>query len=75
MRRTWARACEKAGVLKVSLYEGLKHSTATSLKARGEDDRVLAQLMGHHGPRSVEKYAKLEGSAIRSVSQRLRRGR
>ena len=34
---TWRTACEKVGVSGVSLYEGLKHSTATHLKALGAD--------------------------------------
>ena len=72
MRCTWARACERADVPRVSLYEGLKHSTATHLKALGADDRLLAQLMGHRDPRSVEKYAKLQGTAIRAALRRLR---
>jgi integrase len=72
MRRTWATACAKVGV-RASLYEGTKHSSATALKALGADDRVLAALMGHRDSRSVEKYARLQGSAIRSELARLRR--
>ncbi len=54
----------------------MKPSTATHLKALGADDRLLAQLMGHRDARSVEKYAKLDGSAIRAGLERLRkRGR
>jgi len=61
---------------RVSLYEGTKHSTATHLKALGADDRLLAQLMGHRDTRSVEKYAKLDSSAIRAGLDRLsKRGR
>ncbi len=77
LRRTWATACKRAGVPHVSLYEGTKHSTATHLKALGADDRLLAQLMGHRDPRSVEKYAKLQGSTVRSALARLsdRRGK
>ena len=76
MRRTWAAACKQAGVTGVSLYEGTKHSTATHLKALGADDRLLAQLMGHRDTRSVEKYAKLDSSAIRAGLDRLsKRGR
>ena len=38
--------------------------------------RLLAQLMGHRDARSVEKYAKLDSSAIRAGLERLhRRGR
>ncbi len=44
-------------------------------KARGARDRLLAQLMGHRDPRSVEKYAKLDGSAIRAGLERLRKRR
>ena len=76
LRRTWANACKKVGVSGVSIYEGTKHSTATHLKALGADDRLLAQLMGHRDVRSVEKYAKLDSSAIRAALERLhRRGR
>lgn len=76
LRRTWATACRKIGVTGVSLYEGTKHSTATHLKALGADDPLLAALMGHRDPRSVEKYAKLNSSAIRAGLERLRkRGR
>ncbi len=71
LRRTWAAACKRSGVPHVSLYEGTKHSTATHLKALGADDRLLAQLMGHRDPRSVEKYAKLQGSTVRSALARL----
>ena len=70
MRRTWSRACQGAGVLGVSLYEGTKHSTATRLKAAGMDDRVLALLMGHRDRRSVEKYAKLSTSVVRLEMER-----
>jgi integrase len=75
MRRAWATACKKAGVSGVSLYEGTKHSRATHLKAMGADDRILARLMGHRDPRSVEKYARLQGSAIRNALFRLEKDR
>ncbi|MBW2390119.1 MAG: hypothetical protein JRG89_17060 [Deltaproteobacteria bacterium] len=51
-------------------------SSATKAKALGADDRLLAQLMGHRDTRSVEKYAKLDSSAIRAGLDRLsKRGR
>lgn len=75
MRRVWRKACTRAGV-KVSLYEGTKHSRATFLKSLGADDRVLQALMGHRDRRSVEFYAKLSGSALRrALSQLERKGR
>ncbi|HME74041.1 MAG TPA: enoyl-CoA hydratase-related protein [Myxococcota bacterium] len=43
------------------------------LKTRslGADDRLLAAIMGHGDPRSVEKYAKVQGTAIRSALAKL----
>jgi len=61
------------GVSGVSLYEGTRRSTATHLKSQGADGRLLARLMGHRDPRSVEKYAKLDASAIRAGLERLRK--
>ena len=55
----------------MALYEGTKHSTATHLKGLGADDRLLAAIMGHRDPRSVEKYAKVQGRAIRGALARL----
>ena len=59
MRRTWYAACEAVGV-KISLFEGTKHSTATALKTAGVEDRVLAQIAGHSDVRSIQKYALIE---------------
>ena len=70
MRRTWYAACKHVGV-RVSLYEGTKHSLGTALKSAGVEDRVLAQLFGHSDVRSVERYAKLETEVIRSTLARL----
>lgn len=72
LRRAWQAACEKVGVEGVSLYEGLKHSSATHLKALGADDRVLAQLAGHRDPRSILRYAKLEPGTVATALRRLR---
>jgi integrase len=73
LRRTWGNACTRAGVPGVGLYEGTKHSTATHLKGLGADDRLLAAIMGHRDPRSVEKYAKVQGRAIRNALALLER--
>ena len=71
LRRTWGWACKRAGVTRVGVYEGTKHSTATHLKSLGADDRLLAAIMGHGDPRSVEKYAKVQGTAIRNALAKL----
>lgn len=72
LAHAWRVAAKRVGV-RVSLYEGTKHSTATHLKALGADDRVLAALAGHRDPRSVQFYAKLDSTMIRSAIERLRK--
>jgi integrase len=67
LRRVWYLACDRSGVERIGVYCGTKHSTATALKAAGADDRVLATLMGHSDVRSVEKYAHVQASQIRST--------
>lgn len=70
-RRTWYAACERAGV-RVSLYEGTKHSLATALKGAGVDDRVIARLLGHGDPRSVERYGRVQTAVVSAALARLR---
>ena len=59
---------------RVGVYEGTKHSTATYLKGLGADDRLLAAIMGHSDPSSVDKYAKVRGQSIRSALAKLEPG-
>ncbi|MEE9607454.1 MAG: hypothetical protein V3U03_06905, partial [Myxococcota bacterium] len=72
LRRVWYTACRKVGV-RVSLYEGTKHTLGTALKAAGEDDRVIAMLFGHSDTRSVEPYARVQTTTVRSAVSRLAR--
>ncbi len=72
MRRVWGNACKKAGV-QAALYEGTKHSLGTALKGANIDDRTIAKLFGHADQRSVEVYAKVETSTVRSALKRIDR--
>ncbi len=56
-RTQWNAACKEAGV-RVKLYEGTKHSTATALAEGGMSPLVLKALGGWQNLKSVEKYAK-----------------
>jgi hypothetical protein len=49
---------------------GHQVQAATYLKGLGVDDRILAAITGHDDPRSVEKYAKVQGNSIRRVLAR-----
>jgi integrase len=57
LRYQWRDACETVGV-RISLYEGTKHSTATALAEGGIQPLVLKALGGWKDSKSVEKYAK-----------------
>jgi site-specific recombinase XerD len=57
------KACEQVGV-RVSLYNGTKHSTATGLRRQGVPLDVTQKICGHRDPRSTEVYAKLADQAL-----------
>ncbi len=63
-RRTWERACERAEVPKLSLYEGTKHSFATDAVRRGVPERVVQRMLGHRDVTSTRRYAKLAEEAL-----------
>jgi integrase len=63
-RRTWERACVRAGVPRVSLYEGTKHSFATDAVRRGVPERVVQRMLGHRDVTSTRRYAKLADEAL-----------
>ena len=73
MRRTWHKAGKTVGV-RISLYEGTKHSSATALKAAGVEDRVLAQIAGHSDVRSITKYSKIQTGVIETALAKVPRG-
>jgi site-specific recombinase XerD len=71
LRRTWYKACDQVGV-KVSLYTGTKHSTATELRRQGIPLDVIQRLCGHRDARSTEVYAKLADQALVEAIRRPR---
>ena len=56
MRTEWKRACEKANVPHIPLYQVTKHTTATALAEGGIGVYVLKALGGWKDSRSAEKY-------------------
>jgi hypothetical protein len=55
--RSWERACDHAGVPRISLYEGTKHSFATDAVRRGVPERVLQRMLGHRDAASTLREA------------------
>ncbi|HEU4428065.1 MAG TPA: site-specific integrase [Myxococcota bacterium] len=58
LRREWNRAAEKIGV-RVRMYEGTKHTTATEALRAGRRMEDIQQALGHRDRRSTERYARL----------------
>jgi integrase len=71
LKRAWYKACEQVGV-RVSLYTGTKHSTATELRRQGVPLDVIQKFCGHRDPRSTEVYAKLADQALVEAIRRPR---
>lgn len=72
LRKTWRAAADEVGV-RVGLYEGLKHSTATALLAEGVPEHVLQKLLGHRERKSTRRYAQLADQALVDAVGRVRR--
>ena len=70
LRVTWYAACDRAGVPRVGLYEGTKHSMATDAIRRGVSERALQAFLGHVDVRSTRRYARLSDGALVDVLPR-----
>ncbi len=56
----WHRACDEAGVPRVPMYQGTRHSAATHLYADGLRDAELRVLMGHRpSSKHTERYRQI----------------
>jgi integrase len=68
LRRIWHRACEKAGLPHIKLYNGTRHSTATdSLRKTGSLYKV-SKLLGHSSMKMTEKYARHDVEILRGIT-------
>lgn len=63
----WRRACKRAGVPVVGLYEGTKHAFATDAAGRGVQGMLIQRFLGHSDIRSTQRYAKLADAALRGI--------
>jgi integrase len=66
LREEWNRAAASVG-LRVSMYEGLKHSSATDAARRGVPLEIIAQALGHSDSRITQRYARLHPIASVTV--------
>ncbi len=56
LRRIWHRACKKAGVPRIKMYNGTRHSTATDvlIKTNGNFNTV-SRILGRSTPEMAKK--------------------
>lgn len=66
LREEWNRAATKVGV-RVRMYEGTKHSSATAWLAQGSSLQMIQRMLRHADSRSTERYAKLGDLALVDV--------
>jgi site-specific recombinase XerD len=66
LREEWNQAAAKVGV-RVRMYEGTKHSSATAWLAQGSSLQMIQRMLRHADSRSTERYAKLGDLALVDV--------
>ena len=63
----WNRAVKKAGVRKVCMYEGTRHSFASQRASAGISLFLIGKVLGHSKPAITERYAKPSQSSLADV--------
>ena len=67
LAREWERAQARAGVSRVALYAGTKHTTSTDLVRQGVDPMTLQRFLGHADRRSTDAYLVLGSSDVKDA--------
>lgn len=62
----WRRAARRAGI-KISCYEGTRHSLASQAINRGVSERKIGDFLGHKVLTSTRRYAKMRVDSLREV--------
>jgi integrase len=70
LANTWHRAVKAAGLRRVRLYEGTKHSTATHLRERGAALETIQAWFGHSDVSMTQRYAKTRPGELLSLRDR-----
>lgn len=64
MNRIWKEACEKAGIRKIKLYNGMRHSLGCQMDDMGVPRSIIQNALGHTRPEMTDRYTKRSGVAI-----------
>ena len=68
IRRIWHRACKKAGVPPIKLYNGTRHSTLTDTLRKTGNMYAVSKLAGHSSQKMTEKYARHDVEILRGLT-------
>ena len=71
LRERWNLAAESVGV-RVKMYEGTKHSSATAWRSKGVHLETIQRMLRHRDSRSTERYAKLADGALVEAFRRVK---
>lgn len=67
LNAAWDKAVKDAGVPRVSLYEGTRHSFASQAVQRGVDIYALQLWLGHASTKMTQKYAHMGLDGLQRV--------
>jgi len=62
----WRRATEQAGI-KITCYEGTRHSLASQAINRGVSERIVGDMLGHKTLTSTRRYAKMKSETLKQM--------
>lgn len=65
----WRRATARAGI-KISLYQGTKHSGGSQAINAGVDLKIIQEMMGHKDPRTTARYLEVCTEKLKSYWDR-----
>ena len=71
IQRAFKDALKQSGVHKAASVHTLRHSYATHLLEKGEDLRVIQELLGHRSPNTTAVYTHLTKKTVEALYVRL----
>ncbi len=60
VRNLWYEACDKAGIDRIKLYNGTRHSFASQQVNNNKSLELIGAMMGHSNTATTRKYARLK---------------
>jgi integrase len=65
--KIWNKACDDAGINRIWLYQGTRHSRATQLAIAGKSLKGIRDLLGHSSQKTADRYEKAAAEGIKKL--------